>query len=107
MRVLLDENVPKKLKHRLAPEHQAVTTREHGWASVRNGALLRAADAEFEGFVTLDRGIEHQQNLAGLSLRIVVVRAVRTTYEVLLPLVPAIKAALERARPGEVVTVAG
>lgn len=30
MRVLLDENVPRKLMHRLAPEHEVVTVPEHG-----------------------------------------------------------------------------
>lgn len=59
MRVLLDENVPRKLKHRLGPEHDATTVVERGWGSKRNGDLLRAADAEFDALVTIDRGIEH------------------------------------------------
>ena len=107
MRVLLDENVPRKLKHRLAPEHEAVTVPEHGWSGLLNGALLRAADAEFDAFVTLDRGIEYQQNLSDLSLRVVVVRSVSNTYPDLLPLVPSILVALARAAPGETVRVTG
>lgn len=65
MRVLLDENVPRKLKHRLTPDHEVVTVPEQGWAGLLNGALLRAADAEFDAFVTLDRGIVHQQTSPG------------------------------------------
>ena len=107
MRVLLDENVPRKLKHRLAPDHEAVTVPEHGWAGLVNGVLLRAADAEFEAFVTLDRGIEYQQDLSGLTLRVVVIRAFSNTYEELLPLVPSVSAALARLSPGEIAHVAG
>ncbi len=107
MRVLLDENVPRKLKHWLAPEHDAVTVPEHGWAGLANGTLLRAADAEFDAFVTLDRGIEYQQDVSGLALRVVVIRAVSNKYEDLLPLVPSVHAALARLGLGEVARVAG
>ena len=107
MRVLLDENVPRKLKHRLVPEHEVVTVPEHGWTGLLNGALLRAADGEFDAFVTLDRGLEYQQDLRGLSLRVVVVRAVSNKYEDLLPLVPSIQAALARLGPGSLARVAG
>ena len=107
MRVLLDENVPRKLKHRLAPEHDAVTVPERGWAGLVNGALLRAANAEFDAFVTLDRGIEYQQDLSGLRLRVVVIRAFSNKYEELLPLVPSIHAALARLGLGELARVAG
>src|SRR5690606_23662634 len=81
MQVLLDENVPRKLKFRLAPEHEATTVHEQGWAGLLNGALLDAADAAFDPFRTLDRRMEYQQHLGGLSLRIVVVRAASNTYE--------------------------
>ncbi len=106
MRVLLDENLPRKLKHRFAPEHVAVTVVERGWGRKRNGELLRAASAEFDGLITMGRGMEHQQNLAGLSLRVVVVRARSNEYEVLLPLVPLIKRALETAATGSLTFVA-
>ncbi len=107
MRVLLDENVPRKLKHRLAPEHEVVTVPEHGWTGLLNGALLQAADGEFDAFVTLDRGLEYQQDLRGLSLRVVVVGAVSNKYEDLLPLVPSIQTALARLGPGALARVAG
>jgi predicted nuclease of predicted toxin-antitoxin system len=100
MRVLLDENVPHKLKHRLGPEHDVTTVVEHGWGSKRNGELLRAADAEFDALVTMDRGIQHQQSLAGLRLRVVVLRSRSNEYTALLPLVSELKRALEAAEPG-------
>lgn len=107
MRVLLDENVPRKLKHRLTPDHEVVTVPERGWSGLLNGALLRAADAEFDAFVTLDRGLAYQQDLTGLSLRLVVLRSVSNKYEDLLPLVPSIQTALARLEPGSLAHVTG
>lgn len=107
MRVLLDENVPRTLKREFASEHEVSTVQERGWAGVLNGALLRAADAEFDAFVTLDRGLEYQQDLSELSLRIVVIRSVSNRLEHLVPLVPSVQVALARLAPGEVAQVAG
>ena len=72
-----------------------------------NGELLRRADAEFGAFVTLDRGIECQQDLTTLTIRIVIVRSFSNKVEDLVPLVPSIQAALERLPPGALTHVAG
>jgi len=37
-----------------------------------NGALLRAADAQFDALITTDRNLRHQQDLAAYRLAIVV-----------------------------------
>jgi len=37
-----------------------------------NGALLKAADAQFDALITTDRNLRHQQNLAAYRLAIVV-----------------------------------
>lgn len=107
MRVLLDENVPRKLKREFSPGHEVVTVQEHGWSGVLNGKLLRVADLEFDAFVTLDRGVEHQQNRSRLTLRIVVIRARSNKLEDVVPLVPSVQAALARIGPGELAHVAG
>ena len=107
MRVLLDENMPRTLKREFGLEHEVTTVQEHGWSGVLNGELLRLADAEFDAFVTLDRGIEYQQDLSGLSVRIVVVRAFSNKLEELAPLVPSIQVALARLIPGALAHVAG
>jgi len=51
MHVLLDENLPRRLKRHLAEEVQAVTVQERGWSGKRNGDLLRPAQAEFDAFL--------------------------------------------------------
>ena len=105
MRVLLDENIPRKLKWRLADEHEVLTVPEYGWSGKKNGTLLSAAAQEFDVFVTMDRGLEYQQNLGNLDLAIVLLSA-RSNHEHLLPLVPKLKAALHVAKAGIVARVA-
>ncbi len=48
MRVLLDENVPRKLKRAFTSDYDVTTVQEHGWSGLLNGKLLRRADTEFE-----------------------------------------------------------
>ncbi|MEM6784069.1 MAG: DUF5615 family PIN-like protein [Bacteroidota bacterium] len=107
MRVLLDENLPRKLKRAFSSSYDVVTVQEQGWSGVLNGELLSRADAAFDAFVTLDRGIEYQQDLTALSIRIVIVRAVSNKLDGLLPLVPSIQVALERLDPGALAHVSG
>ena len=62
MKVLLDECIPRPLARHL-PSHDVRTVPQMGWASTVNGTLLKLAEAEFEVFITVDKGIRYQQNL--------------------------------------------
>lgn len=74
MRLLLDECVPRKLKNSLAG-HDCQTVPEAGFAGKKNGELLQLAEiAGFDVFITLDKGLEYQQNLKSRKLSIVVLR---------------------------------
>ncbi len=65
MKVLLDECVPRKIKPLFAG-HECQTVPEAGLAGKKNGILLAAAEeAGFEVFVSLDKGLQYQQNLTG------------------------------------------
>jgi hypothetical protein len=103
MRVLLDEQIDQRLKKRFGAEFEVRAVLEVGWASLKNGALLRAAEREYDVFVTMDRGIPHQQNIPSFQLGIVVVRAKSNRFVDLSPLVPQIEAALRVSKPGTVV----
>ena len=68
MRILLDEQLPRRLIRQLAP-HQVRTVQQQGWAGLRNGELLRRAAAQgFEIFLTGDQNFQFQQNLTGSSI---------------------------------------
>ena len=71
-------------------------------ARTKNGALLRAAEADgFEVFLTADQSLQFQQNLTGTKLRIVVFAAPSNRIEHIRPLLPQAIAALQEMLPGE------
>ena len=59
MRVLLDENMDRKSKNEFDHDFDVVTVTEYGWRKKKNGALNRAAELEFDVFVTMDKSIKH------------------------------------------------
>jgi predicted nuclease of predicted toxin-antitoxin system len=104
MRILLDECVPRRLKFHLSG-HECVTVPEAGFSGKRNGELLRLAESCYDAFITLDKGIPYQQNLAGTKLRIVIIRAQSNRLLDLLPHAAACLAVLQSITPGEVIRV--
>jgi hypothetical protein len=103
MRVLLDENLPHRLRL-LIPGHDVRTVGYEGWNSLSNGALLTAGEAAgFDVLVTADQGIRYQQNLMGRKIVIVIL----STNERNLVVAHAarIVAALDAIKPGSFVTV--
>lgn len=106
MRVLLDECVPIQLKSSLVG-HEVRTVGRRGWAGKKNGELIRLAEGRFDVFVTLDRSLKRQQNLAGLRLGVVTLIAHSNEIEALRPLTPKLKHAVRKAKPGQVIRVNG
>lgn len=105
MKVLLDECLPRRLKRDLSG-HQVFTVPDMGWAGVKNGALLRLIqNAAFDVFVTIDGNLSYQQNLKGVNLAIIVLRAPDNTIESLRPLAPAILVAIQRISIGDVIPI--
>ncbi len=79
MRLLLDECVPKRLKRELLG-HEVKTVQDMGWAGIKNGALLKLADGQFDALLTDD-------------------------VDDLRPLLPGVEQALASLRTGEVMRV--
>lgn len=106
MRVLLDGNLPRTFAA-LLPGHRVETIHQRRWSDLDDRPLLDAAEGEYDAFVTADQNLRFQQNLRGRQLRLVVVRAPRTSLPVLAPLAPAVLAALAEMAPGELRIVGG
>lgn len=101
MRVLLDENVDRRLMRAFDEEHEVSTVPERGWAGMKNGELLEAAGKEFDAFVTTDRSIPYQQNLSRFDLDVVVLESKSNNYEDLASLMNRTNAALADVVSGE------
>jgi predicted nuclease of predicted toxin-antitoxin system len=106
MRLLLDECIPKRLKRELLG-HEIKTVQDMGWAGIKNGALLKLANGQFDALLTVDQGIEYQQNLAGLKISVVVMVAASNDVDDLRPLLPRVEQALANLRTGEIMRVGG
>ena len=105
MRVLLDEQLPRQLAAHLTG-YEVRTVQQQGWAGLKNGELPKQAKiAGFEVFLTADQNLEFQQNLENSGLFIVVIVAVSNAIEDLLPVVPAVLAAMREPKDGRVVRV--
>jgi predicted nuclease of predicted toxin-antitoxin system len=106
VRVLLDEHLPVDLAPTL-PGHDIDTVVGRGWAGITNGELLQRMRGEYGVLVTMDRGIEHQQNISALPFGVILVRAASNRLAHLLPLVPSIREAIAAAKPGQIQRVGG
>ena len=98
MLILLDNNVPRGLGRALTG-HVVTEARERGWATFKNGDLLRVAEeAGFNVLVTADKNIRYQQNLEGQKIAIVVLAQLR--WRLVRRMLAEIAAAVNACTPG-------
>jgi uncharacterized protein DUF5615 len=74
VKVLLDECVDWRLSRDILG-HDVKTARQMGWTAIKNGELLTLASEQFEVFVTVDRNLSSQQDLASFSIAVIVLQA--------------------------------
>lgn len=106
MRILLDACVPRRLRESLVG-HEVRTAPEMGWGDLNNGALLDAMAGHFDALVTVDKRLPKQQHMMNRPFGVVVLRARSNRLADLLPLVPALLAALATLGPGGIHEIAG
>jgi hypothetical protein len=99
VRVLPDECVPRKLRGELLG-HDVRTVAEMGWSGIKNGPLLLRAAQKFDIFLTVEQGIEYQQNPVELALAIIVMLATSNDIDDLRPVMPRVRETLGSASPG-------
>ena len=103
MRILFDNWTPRGVSAALT-EHIVEEARSRGWDTLANGELLDAAEAaEFDVFVTTDRNLRYQQNLAGRKIAIVVLDKAR--WKLIKRRLPEIAAAVAAAEQGSFVQI--
>ena len=106
MKLLLDECVPRTLKPSLSVDgHSCSTVPEAGFGGKANGELLSLAEQNFDVFVTLDTGLQYQQNLVGRKIAILVIRCKSNRLADILPQIPACLVALHSIESGAIVQI--
>ena len=95
MRLLLDENLPKRFKSDF-PDHEVFTVRDKGWNGIENGKLLELMMAYiFDALLTFDKNLQHQQNFSKYPIKVFVLTAENNTYDLLKMLAPEINNSLD------------
>lgn len=102
MKILFDECTPAIVKKRL-PHRDIQTVQEMGWSGVKNGDLLKAAEELFDVFITTDKNLRYQQNLAQRELAIL--QLPTNQAPVVETPMPTIDAALDNIRVGQFVEI--
>ena len=98
MRILLDEDLPRRLGALLIG-HETSTVQRSGWSGIKNGRLLALAATKVDVFLTMDGGLEFQQNLKTLPVAVLIVEALSNRIEHLEPLVPEVLKELNHILP--------
>jgi hypothetical protein len=107
MRILLDECVNQRMRNYITG-HECVSAKYAGFAGLKNGELLDAAESTgFDVLLTVDRGLEFEQNLAGRKIAVVIFRTKSIALQDLLPHVPACLTVLASIKPGEIAKIQG
>ena len=100
MRILFDHGTPAPLR-RVLTGHVVSTAYEMAWANLDNGALIQAAESQFDVLVTTDKNLRYQQNVDGRRLAILVLPT--TSWPRLRRQEQKIAAAINDLRSGDVV----
>jgi predicted nuclease of predicted toxin-antitoxin system len=91
-KVLLDENLPVKIKYRLQDVCEIYTVSDKRWNALENGDLINAMERDsFDYLVTSDKNLQYQQNLTNYSAGFIVLNVADNTYETILPVLEKIK----------------
>jgi hypothetical protein len=75
------------------------------WRGKKNGELLQLAASSFDVFVTIDRGLAYQQRIADMRLGVITLMAPSNEIEALRPLMPRLRHAVLKVKPGQVIRV--
>jgi hypothetical protein len=76
-----------------------------GWASKKNGELLRLMSEQFDVFITVDGNLRYQQDISKDDVACVVLRAYNNRLATLKPLMPKVTEVLKTIKRGDVIVV--
>lgn len=99
MKILLDENIPRKFKFRLS-EYEVFTVGEMNWNGKKNGELMRLMmENHFRVLLTVDKNLAYQQNFDKYPISVMVMDTRDNSYDSLLPFLPFVKENLDKELP--------
>ncbi|MDQ1610434.1 MAG: hypothetical protein QOG00_365 [Pyrinomonadaceae bacterium] len=104
MKLLLDECIDRRFAAELA-WYEVKTVPQMGWATKKNGELLKLAESEFDVFLTVDRNLAFQQNLSNFNIAVLILHTTSNRLADLKPLVPRILSVIPALIKGRAETI--
>ena len=104
MKILFDECIDRRLTKEFVG-YDIKTVPQMGWAGIKDAELLLLAATEFDIFITADRNLSFQQNLAQFDIAVIVLQAPSNRLADLQSLAPRIIAILGEAIQGKAILV--
>ena len=105
-KVLLDENLPVKIKYRLLDVCEIYSVTDKGWNALGNGDLINAMQKDsFDYLITSDKNLQYQQNLVKYSIGFIVLNVTDNNYETILPILEKIKQILHDEIKSELIVI--
>lgn len=100
MKILLDENINKRLKN-LLTDYDVYHVKDMGWLGKKNGELITlAVNNNFSIFISNDTNIKYQQNLSKYNMNFVVFKTPGNELDFIIPLLPKLTGILEEIKRG-------
>ena len=105
MRILLDECIPQRLKRHFSDRGLVVTVTDADLSGYTNGQLLRRISGDFDVFITIDKSMQYQQNLAAYGVSFVLLRVPSNDIVDIEPVLPRLFARWHELQPGKLLIV--
>ncbi len=104
MKVLLDECIDRRLARDL-PDLDVQTVPKMGWSGITNGHLIKLAEKDFDVFVTVDRNLSFQQNLAQFKIAVIVLHSRSNRLSDLQPFAAKLIDGIGKVEPGSLLII--
>jgi predicted nuclease of predicted toxin-antitoxin system len=106
MRILLDENIPRRLKFDFNIDDEVSTVQDMNWQGKKNGELMGLMTlAGFDVFITMDKNLQHQQNIKRFSIQIIILDALDSKYKTLQSLIFKVTKSLNGKISGQILII--
>ena len=105
MRILLDECLPRRLKKHFRSYGLVLTVTDAGLSGYTNGRLLRRIAGDFNVFITIDKGIQHQQNISTHDVASALLRVRSNDIADIEPKLPKLFARWSELKPGSLLII--
>jgi hypothetical protein len=76
-----------------------------GWATKKNGDLLRLAVGQFDVLLTVDRSLAYQQNITSMPISIISIQSRSNRLIDLSPSMPKVLEVLTTIQPSQIVRI--